>query len=561
MHTRNAMNFSKLHKISLVTLGLIPFAYWCIKKIQQDLWWDEIISLKDYALEGFTTTVTVYPDPNNHILFNLMDGLIVKIFGWTNIYEVLNNAFILRTFQAIIALLTVVYTYKIAAKFFSKKFAFISIAFLCSSIPFLNFSLQLRGYNLSILLLVMCVFYTWSFISNKKIGNLILTSTLVFASLYTLPSNIYFFFAFFLTLLFDCAKGLFVLKSKTDKKNLKQTYLYLFLGLFIALSLCYLAYTPVLDTLLNNRFVDATPRKKAYVLNTLLPSVITSFFSYRWLLLLLPIPLLIFRKKIRKNKVYGGNDKTFHFFLFVLLPFVFLSIHNKQPFERTFVVLIPFFALFISSLTIKLLECFEDKLLLKSTLSYGLVIYICSTAIYQLYCNEQSLDLNLTKGKREQNIYRNYYLADNFQPHKLAQFLSAKEQNKEVLLVDELDRVSFTFYLKKYNIQSQSIIKIMEKTQMINGKKSTHLGIVQFSGDRTQDIKYQQYPCVLPPIGKQTNYFFISELNFQKTPKKECILLSCFPKKMDDFKQSLKNYITEDLDPVGAAHLLKMKKK
>lgn len=555
------MKFSKLHKSVMAFIALGPLIYWFSVKLNQDLWWDEIISLKDYALEGFTTTITTYPDPNNHILFNIINGLIVQLFGWNNIYEVLESSFLLRVVQAVFALITLIYTYKIASNFFSKNFAFIAIALLCSTIPFLNFSLQLRGYNLSAMLLVMCVYYTWSYIKEKKSAYLIVASILVFTSLYTLPSNIYFFFGLGLTLLFEWVKGLLSVKSSDDKRKHNKGYLLMALSGAIALLLCYLAYTPVMENLLHNRFVDASPRKNAYALNTIFPNVIKAFFSYRWLLLLLPLPFIIFRKKLKQQKSTNKKSKAIYLLFFFVLPFVFSSIHDKQPFERTFVVLAPFFILFLSYFIIRILELFKHKKILVRSLGYTILIYLCSTALYQLHANENILEKNLEEGKREQNIYRNYYLSKNFQPNKVAQTISKLNLNEEVLLVDELDRVSFTFYLKMQNISSQAIINIRDKKQVLNGKKSTHLAMIQNSGDKENEIKYQQFPCTLPPLGKLRNYFFISELNFQKAPYEEHLLLSCFPNNLYKFQESIKNYNSEILEPIGGSHILKIKKK
>lgn len=558
---KSTMKFSKLHKSAMALIALGPLIYWFSLKLNQDLWWDEIISLKDFALEGFTTTTTTYPDPNNHILFNIINGLIVQLFGWNSIYNVFESAYTLRLIQAVFALITLIYTYKIASNFFSKNFAFIAIALLCSTIPFLNFSLQLRGYNLSTMFLVMFVYYTWSFIQEKKYLYLIVASILVFTSLYTLPSNIYFFFGFGLIIGVDWVIGLYSLKSRVDRRKHNKSYLHITIAGVIALLLCYLAYTPVMENLLHNRFVEASPRKNAYVLNTIFPKVIKAFFSYRWLLFLLPLPFIIFRKKLRQQKSSSKKNKALKLLFFFVLPFVFSNIHNKQPFERTFVVLAPFFILFLSYYIIRILELFKHKTMLVSSLRYTILIYLCSTALYQLHANENILEQNLQEGKREQNIYRNYYLAENFQPNKVAQTLSKRNDNTQVLLVDELDRVSFTFYLKKQNIASQAIIKIRDKKQVLNGKKSTHLAMIQNSGDKESTIKYQQFPCTLPPLGKLRNYFFISELNFQKAPYEEHLLLSCFSNNLYRFQESIKNYTSEILEPIGGAHLLKIKKK
>src|ERR1017187_5194429 len=332
----NLKRYKNVVFILILLIELSPFIFWIINHLFQDAWWDEIISLKDYALVDFKTTVTKYPDPNNHILFNLINNLFTRIFGLRNIYETLNYIYLLRCLQVFFACITILYSYIIVRNFFSKDHSFIVVGILASTIPFLNFSLQLRGYNLSMMFFVMLIYHVWNYLESKKKIDLLLFFLLTFLLIYTLPSNIYAFIAFAITILYRWNKERIINKKemvltiKTKNKTKigdNKRYLLLFLFGLLALLAIYGAYTPIMDTLLNNRFVIKEPENRLFVLNAILPDVINNLLSRRWIIFFIILAGIWLKLKTKKN--IPNESKLLELLFIFVMPFVFMFVHNK----------------------------------------------------------------------------------------------------------------------------------------------------------------------------------------------------------------------------------------
>jgi hypothetical protein len=73
--------------IGLSVAAAVCLLLWGFHYASFDLWGDELISLQEYALAGFTTTVTKYLTPNNHILFNPMNGVVSDLLGVQDLYR------------------------------------------------------------------------------------------------------------------------------------------------------------------------------------------------------------------------------------------------------------------------------------------------------------------------------------------------------------------------------------------------------------------------------------------------------------------------------------------
>ena len=558
-----AKKFNRFFNVTIGIIGLSPFIYWVSTRINQDLWWDELLSLKNYALVDFDTTISTYPDPNNHILFNLINNIYTRFFLDRDFYEILDYAYGLRVLQAFFALVTIYYSFLIVKKFFNKKHAFIVVGVLCSTVPFLNFSLQLRGYNISMMFTVMLIFYIWKYLQDNKKKYAVFVSILVFCLLYTTPSNIYFLGALCITILFDWKRDRSDIKQEiesTKKKKKKQQFLPVFqtvnrtyfkigLAILVGMIFTYIAYLPVMENMLNNRFVDKVPGERTFVLTELLPNILMSFFSVRWFLFLFAIIVFLpSRFKLKLKVDISSKRKILALVMMLLLPFLFAFMHNKLPFQRTFILLVPVFSLLLSIWIIQLIE----RLNLKNNHQYLLFlivsIYLGFTSYMELNRNDEILKTNLQSEIREQNIYRNFYLAQDFNPHDIAKEIAKIKSTKSpVLMVDELDRVSLVFYLEKYDIQSQTIIRIQKNNTNVKGQNYHFVGLIQKSAGKNQDINYMKIPCNLSLDTKLNPYLLLLSLNSQTTFKKH-ILLSAFPNRVKEFKKKIDRFKFKELD-------------
>lgn len=493
-----------------------PLVYWVLHHIGQDAWWDELISLKDYALVEYKTTVTTYPDPNNHILLNLINNAFCRIMGMQDLYQALDRLYLLRVVQLIFTLITILYSYKLMRKFFGKEYSFVVIAMLLSTIPFLNFTLQLRGYNLSMMLVVMTIYYAWDYQLKPRRMILFVFGLCAFLLLYAVPSNVYFLMAL----------G-FILLLGMRYSNNKKPKMWLAIMLVAAAILALLAYYPVLDNMLSNRFVAKEPTERNFVLSSLLPTFFYYLFSERWLLLL-PITGSIYF--LFTNGKGRFSPKVMQLIALLLIPFVLIFVHNKLPFQRTLIHLAPLFAIVLSVGAIYFVQNLKLADHLRTNVIYAISVYCIATGVYNVNQIDQHLVSNLKQEKREQNIYRNYYLASNFTPGELAQRVGEMlDEGERVVLVDEMDRVSLLFYLQKYGVQSYGVVKLEMGTVNAKDKKNNHVAMVQKSAGRGKEVGYMNIPFAIPADAKFKDYKLLLSLHRELEKTDRVFVLSGFP--------------------------------
>ena len=564
----------RVFEMLVALIGVLPLLHWMFGHIHQDAWWDELISLKDYALVAFSTTATSYPEPGNHILLNHFNNLLSRLIGVRDFYDMLDHLWKLRLAQGILAIGTCFYSFLIVKRFFSEKYAGFAVVILASCIPFLNFSLQLRGYNMSMLFVTMVIYHGWSYLDSRKMPHLVLTGLASFSLLYTIPSNIYFLFGLSLVTAFDWLAR-FRSDSKTvndgkskKKKKVKSPSLFSYPHLWVLSAIgigaiaCFGAYQPIMELLLDNRFVSKAPPERAFVLTTVFPLVMKAFFSFRWLLLLPVLGGLFFW--ITKKELAFNRKQLVSLLMVFLLPFVFLFVHNKVPFERTFIHLAPVFAILITGVSALFLDGLRFSETIKKVIVGILALYCIGNYAWQDQQINAHLDKNLERNKREQNIYNAFFLADNFQPHQsVKEFLALEDTNAAVILVDELDRVCYLYYLEKYDIGSYAMIKIQPKKTEVQGRTFTHVGMFQRSQGKGNKPAFQQVPVNLDQKNKKfNNYMLLVNIVSQIEKGKNLYLFTGFTRKAEKamgmfFKD---RYSLNRLTEPGFANLFRLEK-
>ena len=299
---------NRLASFGLVTATALCLIFWGLHYSSFDLWADELVSLKDYALTSFKTTVTFYPGPNNHILFNLLNNAVSNLLGINNIYQAMDWVPLFRGIQWLIAVGTCLYVLSVGKRFFSTSVGILSMVLLVTCLPFLNFSMQLRGYGLSMFFAAGLTYHTWLAEKTPSWRQLSLVSVMAFGMLYAVPSNAYYVFALGVLVAFRTAwptqaaerRRLFLGRSGTLVAAALAS------GGILAL----FAYLPILGDLLTNRFVQASPEDRMFVLTRRLPQVILNLISFRYLIV--PIALGGFYFALRKNgdRLPGSERST-----------------------------------------------------------------------------------------------------------------------------------------------------------------------------------------------------------------------------------------------------------
>jgi hypothetical protein len=427
-----------------IFIGFLPLAFWVFKYINYDLWYDEIFSLKDYALVNYNTTFFYYPAPNNHIFFNFLNQIVSRLFQLRNINLAADYVYVFRLFQFLISVLSIFYGTLILKKHFRIKYYGLFTILLLSTIPFLNFSLQLRGYNLSSLLVLMLVFYVFNYINKRSYTSVIMIFTSSLLLLYTIPSNVYILASLWLCILAHAIYFYKFNKKEYNKNNSKNVLILIALGTVVA----FLLYLPIIENVIFNKYSSRTFSGNFYMVSVI-KEAIPAFLSSRYLL----IPLILFglylfwKRENKKKKLFLITLGMF------VLPFVMAFLHQKAPFPRVFSPIAPISILLVSILLDALLQKVRKH---RTTNVFGcLILFYCLFTFYSQYKSNQYLVKKENLVEKEfppQGLNRNYYLANNFNPKNTLLSFSELYSSNTVFIIEQYDKPAVRLYLDKYNV-------------------------------------------------------------------------------------------------------------
>ena len=475
MNVNNQRIFSI--KLLFLLLALIPLFIGFTECLNKDLWWDEIISLKDYALVSLKTTTTLYPDPNNHIFFNLINNVFTNVIGKRDFFDALDGASWLRLIQFCFSFITLSYLYRISKRFFSKETALISVLILTTSIPFLNYFMQLRGYNLSMMFVIISLYHIWAFetIQNKKDAVAVILS--IFLLFYTMPSNAYYIISIITIYIIKWLRSIVLQRKsfnamgkKARRKVHSQSFfknrrLLILIWIGLGVSTGLLAYLPVLDAVLHNRFVENTPPVREFVLTNRLPNILHHFLSFRYLLL---IPFVLGMISLVKDKTRSSGEPAGissyigQLWILLLLPFIIAFMREDMPFQRSFIHVLPIFSMLFAAGITAGFDNLRIKKKIKPIVSILCLVYTLGTFFYARTHVKNRLTADLQKAKKSQNIYFNYYQSDKYNPDNDLKILFEHHQREPgtILFSDEIDRVAAHYYLNKYNLDHFATVNI-----------------------------------------------------------------------------------------------------
>ncbi len=472
--------------VGLLLASLVCMLLWGFHYGSFDLWGDELISLKDYALVDLASTVTTYPDPNNHILFNLLNNVALDLLGIGDLSQAMSHVPFLRWLQWVVAAGTCAYVALLGGKFFSRRVGILSLVFLVTCLPFLNFTMQLRGYCLSMLFAAAMVFHSWSAEQRRSWWHLGFTSLATFGLLYTIPSNAYFALS---------VGGLAAWRTiwPTDQEESRLSLWrrrggMVVAALVVGALLGLLAYSPVLGDLLDNRFVQASPDQRMFILSHRLPQVSLNLVGYRYLLV--PVALAGFLFGVRKEAdPPGGIQRFWPLLSLFLLPFVFSFFRNDEAFQRTFLFAVPIFSLLLAAGVAWFLESVGAGHRRRTLLTLLTATYAFGTLAFAHFAVQARLEDNLRVGVKEQTILANFYQYDGFQPSRIARELARvhEERPGPFLLVDALDPMSVGYYLLGSGLTSTAILSIRPTRR---DEEGTHLAMFQKTNEEGGDLTF-----------------------------------------------------------------------
>jgi hypothetical protein len=444
-----------LNKKFMLFFTMLPFFYMTHSFISLDFWNDEVYTLRHFTFVPVSTTVTDYHVPNNHIFFNLVNNIFLKITGIGDIYKLMDYPSLIRLLPFIYSIGTIFYIFLSAKKFFNDFTALLSVAILLTTLPFFNFFLQIRGYGLSMFFLTMMIYHAWSLEINFSIRDFLLLSLASCLSVYTIPLNLYFVMAlgiFYLFLLATCFIKSFNKKNKQGTvKFLPRKIFYVLFALGVGTGCALLLYLPVFHQAFFNNYVKS---QAEFNTSFSIPGIVfNGFLSGRLLL-----PVLFFSGAIL---FFVHRDK--HQFIFfrrcvflmclLLLPFVISYARADNAPDRSFVILAPVFSLCAAAgiyfFTASFPKLWDKRYVILSVM----VIYCDITFIFYYAKCRDHLENDITVSKRSQNIKYNYYLA-YFHPDRLAEmFQKVNASHPATLVIRDSDYHGMREYLTKYGLQ------------------------------------------------------------------------------------------------------------
>ncbi len=442
------------YSLAFVLAGLLPLIYAATQYLNADLWWDEILSLVQSSLAGFGSTVTNYQDANNHVFFNILTGLALKVRGVRDIDGALDHARYMRSMQLAFSVLTVVYVYYFAKRFIGEGAASLSVVLLSTTIPFLNFAMQLRGYSLSMLLAAALLFHLWSYLVQSSKFHAIMISITAFLLLYTIPSNIYFVTSLIAAIGIEYAVRRIFKNPAAGFSGKKVLFGLIFIA--IGCMIAALAYFPLLKQILDCRFVSKAAVTRFYVPCTIFPSVSFMFLSSRYLLpAMMAIGVGVGIVRLFTTWTSSGPMTSFiRLSLLYMGPFIVSFARNDMPFDRSFVMLAPVFSLLLASGTSLFIATLSSNPKISRIAAMAAALYCLATCGWSLHTIQQVLKNDIAIGTRHQDLLRNSYQSCLWKPIvDLEMLATACRKNPcPIMVFGDVDKVAVNYYLERLKL-------------------------------------------------------------------------------------------------------------
>jgi hypothetical protein len=423
-----------------------------------DLWYDEIYTLNSYVLVPLIKTVTYYNAPNNHVFFNLLLNLYLKILNISKLTSILQSPDIIRTLMLLYSLCTIFYFYRIGKMVLNHSSSLLAVVLLVTTIPFVNFSLQIRGYCLSITLLSMLVYHSWQFEISADWKNGLMIVLAAALAIYTLPSNLYFilslicFYIAYQILRIEKHKRTslsWLTSLKVAALDYPMRIIYLIGG---SILFAIILYSPVIGQVINNPYVVSHGLFRLKTLIQVMPRTFSDFiFGKWWLLPFVVIGLFVGLKSPLKGRFL-------YYLLFCLtvltIPFLISFIRGDNPSGRVFVNL--------SFILVLLLALCLDKFIYSRKIPSSFVKWVILAFIIFSYGGgfwaEKQVDAHIyadiVKGNISQDLLNNYYLEHYSLSKVLSEFASSGyDHSIPVYLVYQGDSLSTKVYIAYYKIK------------------------------------------------------------------------------------------------------------
>jgi hypothetical protein len=448
---------------------LAPFLFWVFRLINMDFWYDEVFTLVFYTFVPLQETVANYSTPNNHIFFNFINNIFIRAIGIKDLYALMDQPFIIRILPLGYAIISLLYVYLIGRRFFNRFIALLAILILATTIPFYNFSVQVRGFSLSMMLLCMMLFHLWRL--EERIGWIDALLFIISAalSLYAIPLNLYFILA---VGIFYLSSGIITLARKQMIKKQQQynnpksalfvpgqclydknRYLFISFLVAVAMVISALLYFQIIDKVLFNRFVKSHGFFYLPTLFTTMPLVFIYFISERYPVIIAAVSGLFLYAMSPDKKRPEVSRRTILLAVLLIMPFILSFIRGDRPYLRVFINLAPVFALLTSIGTFFLISAIPMLCQRLWLVTIVILLYCNLTFMCGLNMISNRLMSDIVTGRKSQDIYYNYYQR-HYHPYKLlSDFTKQYDVSSTPIIACYYDEIALPHYLTKFGIR------------------------------------------------------------------------------------------------------------
>lgn len=418
-------------------LLLIIYVVW--HRIGLGFWNDELYSLEHFVLVPLETSLWDYHVPNNHILFNLLQNLYLKMIAWQEMRAILESPQILRSLPLLFMLLNMWFLAKVVTIIKGPRLAFLTLLSLLSFIPYQNFALQLRGYGLSVLGVSLIFYGLVLFLKYRNKPSLLWMSLGTFICLYTLPSNIYYLISIaFFILLFH-----WLYRRILSKKEVVKLGMAFFIGLLLAM----VFYIPIFnDVFFNEYVVPGAP----FNLNSLVFNLKHFYASYHYgngaLFLLSLSGFAVELLKRKKLTWYTGFSLMLIFF-----PLLINYIRGDHAPPRVFLPSV-LFTSFLMALGLEYFLDISKRLKYQRIAEVLVLILLLGLSTLQRDRYQKEIKGFLVAGQRLQGLLYQYY-SDSYDPLKSVKELKSNyDQSPQPVLVLGCEPHGIKHYLRAFDI-------------------------------------------------------------------------------------------------------------
>jgi len=352
----------------------------------RQLWFDEVISLMDFALlPNMTDIYRFYNIPNNHIVYNIL------LRWWIDACDGIPflARLLPRSFTAITALASLALLLYFWLKRFHAETVFTAAFCLILSLPFAIYSTAVRGYMLSFLVILLSIEIALLYKEKKKPLLLAAYFLLSLIGSGTTPTNIVAFAAIYL----------FLVPPAGLKKIISDKTLLLAL---IPVATFLLFYVPIFPKLLKVLSLKEGWSSGFDASIHFYAAFIISFF---------PLLILAVAGKLYSKEKSPSTTNLLHCLIF-LIPLIVFMIKAPAPFPRAFFCLWPLWIFMLCTFADPLIPLLKEKY--RGPLLSSL---ICICVIWAAIPLNFPIQLSnaLSKGGQD-DFFKPYFMRPDFRP-------------------------------------------------------------------------------------------------------------------------------------------------